>query len=134
MSHDGAFRKYGDSHMDQKTMLKAMKTAGLLIGVAALTACSTVKMPSADFLRLPEFREAAAKLIEGYPDVSQAPTRPEDIRSAAEWDAAARDLIAKQAALKTPMDGAKPMTEAELDAEVERLKAQIRRYKLDDPQ
>lgn len=107
----------------------------LLTALAAtLSACSTVKMPNADFLRLPEFREAAAKLIEGYPDVANAPTRPDDIRSAEAWDAAARELIAKQAALRTPMDGADAMTEAELDAEVERLKAEIRRYKLDDPQ
>ena len=85
-------------------------------------------------LRLPEFREAAAKLIDGFPDVGKAPTRPEDIRSAAEWDAAARDLIQKRAAMSVPKDGAPAMSEAQLDAEVERLKAQIRRYKLDDPQ
>ena len=106
----------------------------LSCAVLAMSACSTVKMPNLDFLRLPEFREAAAKLIEGFPEVGDAPTRPEDVRSAAEWDAAARSLIAQRQRLSVPKDGAAPMTEAELDAEVERLKAQIRRYKLDDPQ
>ncbi|WP_371397734.1 hypothetical protein [Fretibacter rubidus] len=111
-----------------------IKTLVVLCAGLALSACSTVKMPNIDFMRLPEFREAAAKLVEGFPDVGLAPTRPEDIRSAAEWDAAARDLIQKRAALSIPKDGSSAMTEAEVDAEVERLKAQIRRYKLDDPQ
>ena len=113
---------------------QSVKTLAVLCAGLVMSACTTVKMPNFDFLRLPEFREAAAKLVEGYPDVGQAPTRPEDIRSAAEWDAAARDLIQKRAALSAPKDGSRPMSEAELDAEVERLKAQIRRYKLDDPQ
>lgn len=111
-----------------------VKTLALLCAALMTSACSTVKMPNIDFMRLPEFREAAAKLIEGFPDVGQAPTRPDDIRSAAEWDAAARDLIQKRAALSVPKDGSRPMTDAEIDAQVERLKAQIRRYKLDDPQ
>lgn len=109
-------------------------SAVLASAALAMSACSTVKMPNMDFLRLPEFREAAAKLVDGFPEVSDAPSRPEDVRSAAEWDAAARSLIAQRERLSVPMDGAAPMSEAELDAEVERLKAQIRRYKLDDPQ
>jgi len=110
-----------------------MKIAVLVISVIALPACSTVRMPNIDFLNLPEFREAAAKLIEGYPDVGDAPTRPEDFRSSAEWDAAARELITRREALRTPMAGSRPMSETEVDAEIERLKAQIHRYKLDDP-
>jgi len=31
------------------------------------------------------------------------------------------------------MAGSRPMSETEVDAEIERLKAQIHRYKLDDP-
>jgi len=92
----------------------------IIASATGLSACSTVKMPNVDFLKLPEFREAAAKLVEGFPDVGVAPSRPEDIRSAAEWDAAARDLIAKRDALRTPMEGRAPMSEAEVDAEIER--------------
>ncbi len=101
---------------------------------ALLSACSTIKMPNIDVPGVPEFKEAAAKLVDGYPEVSQAPVRPEDLRSAKEWDSAARTLMSERRGFVVPEKGNMPETEAEIDREIDALKAEVRSYKLDDPQ
>lgn len=98
-----------------------------------LSACSTVKMPNIDVPGIPEFKEAAAKLIDGFPEVSEAPVRPEDLRSAADWDKAAKSLMAERGAFDALEQGEVSDTQAVV-SEIESLKAQVRSYKLDDPQ
>ncbi len=108
-------------------------TASLLL-CALLSACSTVKMPNVNFPSIPEFREAAQKLVEGFPEVSKAPMRPTDLRDAAAWDAAAKALMTERAGFNVPSKGDMPATAAEIDAELAALKAELYSYKLDDPQ
>jgi len=65
------------------------------IGVIAslmMSACSTVKVPNIDFIKFPEFLEEARN-IKDYPKVSDAPSAPEDVRSAKAWDDAAKAII-----------------------------------------
>ena len=104
------------------------------IAAAILSACSTIKMPNIDVPGVPEFKAAAAKLVDGYPEVSQAPVRPDDLRSAKEWDTAARTLLSERNGFVVPEKGNMPETKAEVDREIEALKAEVRSYKLDDPQ
>ena len=97
-----------------------------------LSACSTVKLPDFEMPGLEKFKEASAKLIEGYPEVSEAPVRPEDLRSSAKWDAAAKALISQRDGFNIPETGGLPETPEAFDREVEALKADVRSYKLDD--
>ncbi len=111
-----------------------VKLGTTLAAILVLPACSTVKMPNVDFPSIPEFREAAQKLVEGFPEVSKAPMRPTDLRGAAEWDAAAKALMTERAGFNVPAKGDMPATAAEIDAELAALKAELYSYKLDDPQ
>jgi len=102
-------------------------------GLAAIlcSGCTTVKMPKLDFVKFPEFLEETRN-IEAYPKVSDAPQTPDDLRSAKEWDKAARDILAKiddPYAAQGEVSGT-PFSPAEIQA----LKARVRAYKLDDPQ
>ena len=101
-----------------------------LVSVFSLGGCTTVKMPKLDFVKFPEFLEEARN-FEAYPKVSEAPKPPNDLRSAEEWDEAARAIM--QTRNNTPqqmMQAETAMTPEEFQA----LKAQVRAYKLDDPQ
>lgn len=116
-------------------MHNTIKHLAIFVSASALlSGCATVKMPNIDLPGLPEFKEAAQKLIEGFPEVSEAPARPEDIRSAKEWDDAASALMVERGGFVVPELGDTPATESEVSDEVARLKAQVRAYKLDDPQ
>lgn len=105
-----------------------------LVSAALLSACTTVKIPNIDVPGLPQFKEAAAKLVDGYPEVSQAPVRPKDLRSSNAWDSAAKTLITQRDAFIVPEKGNMPETPEAVASEIEALKAQVRSYKLDDPQ
>lgn len=94
-----------------------------------LSACATYELPeNLDFIKLPEFREAVAEL-EDYPDVANAPPAPSGVRSDARWDKDARALIRLRDNFNAPISSDQGFT----DSEIERLKAQVRAYKLDDP-
>lgn len=103
-----------------------------IVCVLPLSACSTTQLPNIDFMKLPEFREAAAKLTQGFPKVGNAPNRPTDVRSAAEWDAAAKAIIADRESLSVPPSGEPDLSDAEIAAKRDALIAQARRYQSDD--
>jgi len=113
---------------------KRIDIALIALGTVLLSACSTVKMPNIDVPGLPEFKEAAAKLVDGYPEVSEAPVRPKDLRSSADWDKAVKSLVMERDNFAAPAVGSGPVTPQEVTSEIEQLKAQVRSYKLDDPQ
>lgn len=101
-----------------------------MITVLTVGGCTTVKMPKLDFVKFPEFLEEARN-FDAYPKVSEAPQAPNDLKSAEEWDKAAREIMATRNA--SPQLVNRPemtMTPEEFQA----LKAQVRAYKLDDPQ
>ncbi len=117
-------------------MHKNTRIIVLTSAAACLSACSTVKLPDFDMPGLAKFKEASAKLVEGYPEVSEAPVRPTDLRSSAKWDTAANALIAQRDGFNVPETAGlqdAPETPEDFDREVEALKAKVRSYKLDDP-
>ncbi len=106
----------------------------ILVSIVALSlsACNTVKMPKIDLLKSPEFSEDAANIAKDYPKVKDAPSEPDDIRSAAQWDRDAKvlqNLRAKEAGF----DLEPGPTAAESKAEFDALKAKVHAYKKDDP-
>lgn len=114
--------------------MKHSNVVTITITAILLSACSTIVMPDIDVPGIPEFKEAAAKLVDGYPDVSKAPVRPEDLRASPEWDSAATALMAQRDGFVVPEKGNMPESPEDIAREIEALKAKVRSYKLDDPQ
>jgi len=119
--------------MNSQSILKTISLATALGAVAVLSGCSTVRIPNVDFLKLPEFREDANN-IKDYPKVSDAPLAPTDVRSAAQWDADAKAIIAKRDAERAAGEIADAPVVPLSPEEQAALKAKVRAYKLDDPQ
>lgn len=95
----------------------------------ALSGCSSLNLPEMGALG-EMFRDTSTDLSD-TPDIASAPVVPSDLRSAAEWDQAAKSLQAERESFAEIGMG-EPL--GDLDADVERLKAEVRAYKLDDPQ
>ncbi|WP_154813593.1 hypothetical protein [Hellea balneolensis] len=111
-----------------------LATLSLVLAAASLSACSTVKMPNLDFLKSSEFEEDA-KNIGDYPEPADAPTAPDDVRSAALWDIEAKKMIKERDSFNSAavnMTGP-AKTEAELERELAALRAKARAYQADDP-
>lgn len=97
-----------------------------------LAGCQTVKMPSIDIMKSPEFSEDAANIAKDYPRVTDAPSAPTDIRSDKQWDDDARALQKlRDSSVRSDMEPG--LTEAEAEAEFEALKAKAQAYTKDDP-
>jgi len=111
-----------------------LATFSLIIAAASLSACSTVKIPNLDFLKASAFEEDA-KNIGGYPSISDTPTAPTDVRSAALWDIEAKKLLKERDAFNNgragPQEPAK--SEVELARDLAALRAKARAYQADDP-
>ena len=105
----------------------------LITAATSLSACSTVKMPNLDFFKSSAFEEEA-KNIGDYPDVTDAPAAPTNVRPARTWDTQAKLLMAKRDAFDTPRPVDPTRTETEISRDTDALKARARAYKADDPQ
>lgn len=86
-----------------------------------------------DLVDLPAFNEA----IEGsdkleYPNPSDAPDSPTGVRSAADWDRAAKDMIRTRDGFNAPA-AVYGQTDQEIEQNIDALKAKVQEYKLDDP-
>lgn len=75
------------------------------------------------------FRDSETDLSD-TPDVDKAPVVPSDLRSAESWDDAAKAILAEREALALPDTDS---LSTDPVAEFERLRAEVRAYKLDDP-
>lgn len=109
----------------------------MTLGVAAiLGGCASVKnmkISNFDFVKFPEFKEEAEN-IGGYPKVSELPAQPEGVRSAGQWDQAAKKLLKARDSVTPPEDGTPAKTEAQIELEMRELRNKVDEYKLDDPQ
>ncbi len=114
-------------------MKRSVHLLALLAAPAFLSACSSVSLPNVDFLKLPEFQEEA-KNVKDYPNISEAPALPTDLRSASAWDTAANDLISARDGFAIPEDAQPAKTEAEILNEFKELREKVNAYKKDDPQ
>lgn len=87
-------------------------------------------MPDLDMLDRP-FREAATDL-DDFPDTAAAPSAPKDMRTDADWDASARQILAERDAFTGPVDAAR-VSDGSVLAIIERLRAEVQAYRADDP-
>lgn len=101
--------------------------------VVLMSGCQTVKLPNIDLVKLPEFKEDIENPSD-YPNVADAPEIPTDVRSDKAWDKAARDIMAKRESFTKPQTENSEKSDAEILSDIERLKADARAYKADDPQ
>lgn len=113
--------------------LKPIRVMVLLSAPFVLGACTSMKVPDLDFIKLPEFREEAEN-IGGYPKVEDAPETPVAVKTDAEWDQAAKNIIARRDGFVSIGVGDTPKTDAEIEKEIDDLVAKVEEYKLDDPQ
>lgn len=107
----------------------------IAISAAAALLSACVSIPEFDdTVETPaEFQSEIAGL-DGYPDTTQTPVRPTNMRSDASWDAAARALLARSNAFDGVDEGSIVATDAELIAARQQLLTLVNAYKLDDPQ
>ena len=116
-----------ESHM--KSVVKATAIAVMFLPAIA---CQTVKMPKIDLIKLPEFRDALESPSD-YPDVADAPAAPSDVRSDAQWDRAAKEIILTRDGFVVPDNSGQEKSDAEIAQDIDALKAEVRAYKADDP-
>lgn len=100
----------------------------LVTSCLIVSACSSIDLPDLDMLDR-AFRDSETDLND-TPDVEKAPVVPSDLRSAESWDEAAKAIAAERDALALPDISA---SQTDPEAEFERLRAEVRAYKLDDP-
>jgi len=112
--------------------LKIYRTISVLALAALLSSCASMKLPDMDFIKFPEFKEEAQN-IPDYPKVLDAPQKPEGLRSAENWDKAAKNILAKRDGFTDP-DLVDAKTDAEIVREMQRLREKADAYKKDDPQ
>ena len=112
-------------------MSRIAKITALLILGMIPAGCSTVKMP--DLVDLPEFKEAGVDTQNlEFPDPMKAPSLPDDLRTAAQWDQAAGQMVRQRDNFGAPEDiGGR--TEQQIKQDIEALRNKVKEYKLDDP-
>lgn len=109
----------------------------LVTAALALTACASVdipdvKLPKVNFMGESAFSEDVAQLDTSYPSPDETPEVPTDVRSAAEWDATAREMQQLDNLPDAP-EAVPSLSEDEFDAQFEAAKAATEAYKVDDP-
>jgi len=104
----------------------------LILAAISLSACSTVRMPKIDILEKPEFEGEANRIGNKFPNTSEAPTAPTDIRSDKQWDTDARALMDIKDSFPE-IEEVDPLTNDEVDARYDDLADKVHAYKLDDP-
>ena len=104
--------------------------------MVCLSGCSTVSMPDINlpkFSKISEFFEGRNE-IDDYPNVTDAPSAPTDIRADAAWDNDAKNLIKLRDEFKALENNGVAKSDAQITQDIEALKAKVRAYKADDPQ
>lgn len=111
----------------------SIMTVGLVVILGGCASVKNMKISNFDFVKFPEFKEEAEN-IGGYPKVSELPAQPEGVRSAGQWDIAAKKLLDARDSLTPPTDGTPAKSEAQIEREIQALRDKVDAYKLDDPQ
>ena len=109
-----------------------IRLAVIVIAAVSLSACSTVRLPDLG-MEMSEFRESLDRLDDNYIQADELPSRPTDIRSAAEFDRAATDMIRLRDGFTVP-EGDAGLSDAEFDAAYQAAQDYADAYKDDDPQ
>lgn len=110
-------------------------TSRLLVIIAAglgLASCSTVQLPNLG-MDLPEFRESIDNLDSAYPQAEDLPGAPEGVRSASQWDQAAREMQSLRARFDLP-ELEPALSDDAFEREFRAAQDYADAYKDDDPQ
>lgn len=110
-------------------MTKHYRLLAILIVVAGLSACTTIKMPSVNF---PEFEDKTEN-VGPYPKAEEAPTAPTGLRSDAAWDSAAKNMVAKRESFNEAADLPAAETPQLINSEIGQLTRRADEYRADDP-
>lgn len=107
-------------------------TALALLAASVLSACASVDLPDIDFMGQSDFNDDISALDTDFPSPDEAPDIPNDVRSAAEWDASAREMQALSDEIDVPV--LEPaLTAEEFDRQFETAQEAAAAYKKDDP-
>ena len=109
-----------------------MKAAICLLAALSLGACSTTVLPSAEQMKLKDFRERIVASDGEYIEGSDIPALPTEVRSDAEWDRSAREMEALAEGFTVP-ETDPPLSDAQFRQEFERLQREAVKYREDDP-
>lgn len=118
--------------MARKHVINLLKFSSGIAVVLCLNACASIKLPSLDLMRLPEFKEDTENLG-GYPKVEDAPALPKRVGSNRLWDDRAKQIIATRDGFKAPVEPDRPKTEDQIYQEIDRLTDSVNEYRKDDP-
>ena len=109
-----------------------IRLAAIVLVAASLSGCSTVQLPDLG-MEMSEFRDSLDRLDDNYLQAEELPSRPTDVRSAAEFDRAANDMIRLRDGFTVP-EGDAGLSDAEFDAAYRAAQEYADAYKDDDPQ
>lgn len=113
--------------------LRTLNRMILLIAAFNLTACTTVKLPDFEKLRMSGWFDEIRN-VEGYPDISAAPAAPTDLRTLSAWDENAKELLRLQNGFGAAITGESLGGTGDVIQDIEALRAKVHAYKADDPQ
>lgn len=114
------------------SMSRFMRSLILLLVAGLLPACATVEIPDLG-QNLADFRDNLGDLDKDYMQAEELRPVPTDIRSAEQWDDAAREMQSLQEGFKTPPFEPSLSDEA-FEAAFESAQDYAKEYKDDDPQ
>ena len=118
--------------MARKHVINLLKLGGGIIVLLSVNACASIKLPSLDLIKLPEFRQDAENLGD-YPNVEDAPALPKEVGSDKLWDNRAKKIIQARDQFNAPIEPDRPVTDDQINQEIDRLRASVNEYRKDDP-
>jgi len=99
-----------------------------------LGGCSTITIPSIEFMGDSEFQEEARNIDPTIPSASDVPSIPTDVRSGDAWDSSAQDMLNLKVELDATAPTQEPTNPDNLESSFQTLKQRAQAYKADDPQ
>lgn len=113
-------------------MFKQRHAAIALLAALSLSACASIDLPDVSFMEDSQFNKAATTIDPSFPGSDEVPDIPNDVRTAAQWDASAREMQALANEIDVPeLDPA--LTAAEFNREFDEAQQAAEAYKEDDP-
>lgn len=99
-----------------------------------LSGCSTITVPSIEFMGDSEFQEEARSIDPTIPSASDVPAVPTDVRSAQAWDDSAKDMLILKNEVELSTSDDVLQKPENLEQSFQALKERAQAYKADDPQ
>lgn len=104
----------------------------VILMASLLQGCSSVSLPDIDFMGESDFSEELAQLDSDFPGPNETPDIPSDVRTAGEWDDAARKMQSMFDDVDVP-ELEPGLSEEAFDLEFESAQQAAKAYQEDDP-